>query len=264
MRGFAAIRTNREAPPQAARRRLRVAYFIDSDAINGVERHVLALADGLDRAAYEPILFCYPHDGLHLFLDEVAGRDIRICIASQDGGRGQDSRTCRYSPGAGLTYTPWFRGRVRDAARLLRGHAIDLIHFQAGRPEAIAPVMVAAAQVGIRRRTLTMNNLFSVEGDTPLQGLICRRALRFAHAVVAVSEAVRRCCVQELRVPADRIAVIPYGFPARPSLRPRKWSRCARFWALRPRRPWWAPLPGWPPRKCSASFWASPSSSSRR
>ncbi len=220
-----ATTTSTRGGDQEAARGLRVAFFTETAAFGGMERHILALVDGLDRSAYEPILYCNLREEARPFVDEMALREVEVRFTNGSEGRATDGEEggvrllrwlWRRVPWAGLKRALWFRAQTKAAAHLLRGRGLDLIHFHAGNLEAIAPAMAAAAQLQIPRRILTMSNPFGLRTGGSLVGRLHGRAVRSIHAVVAVSEAVRRHLVRGLGLPAERITVIPLGVGPRP------------------------------------------------
>ena len=172
--------------PAGARRRIRVAFFIDNHTIGGTELNAVRTAERLDRERFELSVFCLAADGPLKARYERAGIPVEsIPIAN--------------------LYGPAALGTGTRVTRLLRHREVDIVHCHdrysnvfggfwghlAGRPRMIAS----------RRWWDGEGPAFYRHGN--------RLAYRCADRVLANSAAVGRLLVDSDGVRPEKLVVIP-------------------------------------------------------
>ncbi|HKA31574.1 MAG TPA: glycosyltransferase family 4 protein [Candidatus Binatia bacterium] len=177
---------------------LRVGYYLNSNAIGGLERHVLTLIERL-RGVHHIEVFCDDVPGVESFREDLRAIDIapRMMRAHAGSTRGVVGPMMAGLP---VALAAW---NAFKAARL------DLVHFHAGQLGFMyAPVMAACA-AGIATRILTLHNpIFRHSG---LRRSVDAWILRRFSQIVTVSEYMKSELVQKKGVAPERISVIPNG-----------------------------------------------------
>jgi glycogen(starch) synthase len=177
---------------------LRVGYYLNSNAIGGLERHVLTLIERL-RSVHHIEVFCDDVPGVESFREDLAAIDIapRLMRAHAGSTRGVVGPMMAGLPVALATWN------ALKAARL------DLIHFHAGQLGLMYAPVVAACAAGIATRILTLHNpIFRHSG---LRRRVDSWMLRRFNRIVTVSGYMKRELVQKKGVSPERISVIPNG-----------------------------------------------------
>src|ERR1041385_6564081 len=126
---------------------LRVGYYLNSNAIGGLERHVLTLIERL-RGVHHIEVFCDDVPGVESFREDLAAIDIapRLMRAHTGSTRGVVGPMM-----AGLPVALATRNALK-AARL------DLIHFHAGQLGLMYAPVVAACAAGIATRDVKLHH----------------------------------------------------------------------------------------------------------
>jgi len=169
---------------------INILHFAINYVRSGVEEHILLLLRGLDRRYFRSILVC-PAE-----LVEKYGTDLPPDV--------------EYVPMQLRIPKPSYAATAYQFANILRHHRIDILHshmFQASRlvsPVGRAcgvPVIIETAHVREQWRSGWVKGNFAID----------RLVGRFVDHYIAVSEANARYLVQEKRLPARKIHVIPNG-----------------------------------------------------
>ncbi|HEX9444687.1 MAG TPA: glycosyltransferase [Candidatus Binatia bacterium] len=177
---------------------LRIGYYLSSNAIGGLERHVLTLIDHLRRA--HPIaVFCDAAEGSQFFFAELKARGLspRILRAQDAVDRGVARPIVTSLP------------VILAARRAMAAAELDVIHFHAGQLGLMYAPVVASSMAGIRTRILTLHNPILEHGR--LRRFIETRVLGRLSRVVAVSNHTKNELVQKKGVAPERVEVIPNG-----------------------------------------------------
>ena len=177
---------------------LRVGYYLNSNAIGGLERHVLTLIERL-RGAHHIEVFCDDVPGVESFREDLAGIDIapRLMRAHTGSTRGVVGPMMAGLP---VALAAW---NTLKAARL------DLIHFHAGQLGLMYAPLVAACAAGIATRILTLHN--PIFQHSAFRRRVDAWMLRRFTRIVTVSDYMKRELVQKKGVAPERISVIPNG-----------------------------------------------------
>ncbi len=169
------------------KRRIKILHIIDSLGIGGMERVVIDVVNGLERAEFDQAVCCLSR------LGDGAGwlREGTLCF---DLGKGD--RADRLMP-------------IR-IARLLRRHRPDIIHSQSW-----SGVDVALAKLSVRGVRLVHSehgrSLPFVDGESLERKLARRFLYEMAGVVFAVSDEVREYYCRETGFPVARMQVIRNG-----------------------------------------------------
>jgi glycosyltransferase involved in cell wall biosynthesis len=171
---------------------LRLALVITELEVGGAEQCLVRLACGLDRAQFEPVVFCLgplPPAGRDQLVRALAGADVEV-----------------HSLGArSLWHFPW---AVRGLTRLLRRQ----------QPEIVQTFLFHANVVGTlaARRAGVPHVLLGVRVADPSRwrGMLERASAARAAGVVCVSQAAADECRTRHKFPAGKLIVIPNGIDA--------------------------------------------------
>ena len=177
---------------------LRVGYYLNSNAVGGLERHVLTLIERL-RGIHHIEVFCDDVPGAESFCEDLATIDIspRMMRAHAGSTRGVVGPMM-----AGLPV-------ALAALNVFKAARLDLIHFHAGQLGLMyAPVMAACA-AGIATRILTLHN--PIFRHSRFRRSVDAWMLRRFSRIVTVSSYTKRELVQKKDVSPERISVIPNG-----------------------------------------------------
>jgi glycosyltransferase involved in cell wall biosynthesis len=167
-----------------------VVHFIDTAEFGGAERALLHLLTRLDRRAWRPVLFHHDEPGLKPLLDAVDAAGIeRRTVPAMRGPRGL--------------------ARVPGFARAVRAARAAVFHAHLNWPLACSGGLLAARLA--RVPTVATVQLFSGFPQARTMGLQRRLVPRGVSRYVAVSAAVADDIARQLRVPRDRIRVVPNG-----------------------------------------------------
>ena len=167
------------------KRPLNVLRVITWLPVGGIERKILAVLPRLDPERFRVRVVCLRERGELASALEAAG--IRVDLSPMP---------TRLSP-VGL----------RRLTRYMRREQIDLVHAHMYRSNVPATIAARAARV-----PAVICQIHNVDSwDTPRQRWMDRLLCRWRHAIVAVSERVRRDVIASLNVPAERTRVIYNG-----------------------------------------------------
>ena len=171
--------------------KIKILHVIDSLGWGGMERVVIDVANGLDRAQFEQTICCISRRG------EAAGllRDDVRCI---DLGKG-----------AQADYLMPLK-----LAQVIRRQQPDIVHSQSwsGVDAAIAQTMTCGARLIHSEHGRNLPHIYA----EPLKRRIARRCLyQKADAVFAVSAELRDYYCRETGFHAERMRVIPNGVDMR-------------------------------------------------
>jgi len=177
---------------------LRVGYYLNSNAIGGLERHVLTLIERL-RGVHHIEVFCDDVPGVESFREDLAAIDIapRMMRAHTGSTRGVVGPMMAGLPVALAAWSAFKTARL------------DLIHFHAGQLGLMYAPVVAACAAGIATRILTLHNPIFLHSG--LRRSVDAWMLRRFSRIVTVSGYMKRELVQKKGVSPERISVIPNG-----------------------------------------------------
>ncbi len=181
---------------------LRVGYYLNSNAVGGLERHVLTLIERL-RGVHHVEVFCDDVPGAEHFRADLRAIDIapRMMRAHAGSTRGVARPLMAGLPVALEVWSAFKTARL------------DLVHFHAGQLGLMYAPAAAACAAGIASRILTLHN--PILRHPGLRRGIDALALRCFSRIVTVSEYMKHELVQKKGVAADRISVIPNGVEPR-------------------------------------------------
>jgi len=180
-------------------------FLIGALDVGGTERQLVDLAARLDRARFDPVIYCLSAFGP--LAEEARRHGIDVQSAGLRGLR------------------PWkhparLARRVLKMFQDLRALEPDILHaflFHAYTTGAfLSPFVRARAFVSSRR------SLGHFKANRPAALIVERLANQFADIIVANSEAVRQDAISQERLPPERVIVIHNGvdvarFPASPT-----------------------------------------------
>jgi glycosyltransferase involved in cell wall biosynthesis len=166
--------------------RIRVMHCLETVSSGGVEQRRLSLARLLDPARYEQKLMC------------TTARESMV-DQFRDAG-------CEVVP-LGRMHHIAELGRYRQAARLLRDYAPDIVH---------GAVFGGVAVAAIAGRMAGVPTIIGEETSDPanrrVQGHLLYRALTtLTHQMVAISPSVESYLVDRIRIPQSKVTLIPNG-----------------------------------------------------
>lgn len=177
---------------------LRIGYYLSSNAIGGLERHVLLLIERL-RTTHHVEVFCDDTDGAQLFCKELDGIGV---IPRRLRAQSGSTRGVVWPSVSGLP-------RVRDARNAFAEVKLDVIHFHAGQLGLMYAPAIASCMAGISTRILTLHN--PILRHPPLRRFIETRLLERLSRIVTVSDYMKRELISKKGVASERIRVIPNG-----------------------------------------------------
>ncbi|MCI0567545.1 MAG: glycosyltransferase, partial [Acidobacteria bacterium] len=165
---------------------------------------VLVLAVGMGTGGAEALI----RDSLPLLRDE--GFDLSLWVLKEGGAQLESIRQAGHRVRA--LSDSGGRGAAAPLARLLRdirGGRFDLIHSHLFWANLCA--RAAGKWAGV---PVVINSHHGTDGWLSLSHrLLERGTVGLADRLVACSEAVRRCAVERLRLPAHKVVTIPNGVP---------------------------------------------------
>jgi len=167
-----------------------IAYVNHANRVSGAERSLLALLDGLDRSAWEPVVVCPPDGPL---CDEVLSREISLKPLEMVRFRRS------VNPARLMRYATTWRIGARALARVLAAISPDLVHANS----TIAQCYVAP--VRRRMRIPSVWHFRDLRGPAPVLAFAGLRADR----IIAISKAVARAI--PARVPGSKVRIIHNG-----------------------------------------------------
>lgn len=173
----------------------RVVHYIDSDTFGGSEEAALHLLASLDRARWEPVLLHHPDPGVARLVAGVA----RLGIRAHPVARGGPRRRL-----AGV-FSLW---------RALRAERPAIFHAHLSWPFACRYGVLAAWLARVPAIVGTAQ-LYLASGSTRQPRLM----LRLFRRIIAVSQEVRARYIEDLRVPARKLAVVPNAIEVPPASR---------------------------------------------
>lgn len=175
----------------------RVVHFVDSDVFGGSEEAALHLMASLDRERWEPVLLHHPDPGIARLVDGAARLGIRTHAVPRLDSRHHLAAVARV----------W---------RALRAERPAILHAHLSWPFACKHGVRAAWLARVPAIVGTAQLYVAPEGarQAPLM-------LRLFRRIIAVSEEVKTRYVQELRVPARKVAVVRNAIRVPPAGRPR-------------------------------------------
>src|SRR5690242_18241428 len=171
---------------RAADKRIRIVSCIDGMGVGGTELNAIRIAERLDRSRFDVSVMCLRENGPLL----ARYRDQGIAVLSLPLRRLYGASALRQ----GIRLARYFAARH-----------VDIVHSHDAYNNVFATMWARVARVPI---AIASRRWF---GDLPRESLavVNRYAYRFAHCVIANSDAVGALVVREDGVPAERVAVIP-------------------------------------------------------
>jgi len=176
----------------------KILYFIDTLEIGGAEKSLLELTSRLDRTRFEPVVcHVYPGDSLRSFFEKAG---VRVCC---------------------LGLRPKYRlvAGVRRARQLICTERPRLVHTSLFRANQIGRIAAFLSRTPVVS-SLVNNSYAAVRlkenphmswwklKSVQLTDAATARLVRRFHAV---AEAVKETSCKQLRIPPDKIAVVPRG-----------------------------------------------------
>jgi L-malate glycosyltransferase len=171
--------------------RLKVFYFIDSLNLGGSENQLVQTALRLDRDKYSLTVGCLRAEGP--FLDTLQTAGIRIV---------------EFDP-QGSIWKPRGLWEIARVAVFLRRERFDVIHTYDLYSNLMG--VPAAWLARTPMRISSRRDLGGWHWYTPRRRRILRRILALSHLILANSEAVQRCIVEEERYPSEKTCVVRNG-----------------------------------------------------
>jgi len=176
-----------------AKRRIRIGFVLTELLGGGAERSMLGIIDALDRARFDPVLVVFVRRE-----DHAPPADAPVIVLAEGGAT---------APGR-LT------ARVRDLAGIIARERLDLVVSFLIGANVVATLAAkrAGVPVVIGERSAPLAVLSPANAALKMQWLwrmLVRRLYPQATAVVTNTRGAGRELVEQFRVPADRIAVIP-------------------------------------------------------
>ncbi|HEX2385960.1 MAG TPA: glycosyltransferase family 4 protein [Candidatus Binatia bacterium] len=177
---------------------LRVGFYLNSNAIGGLERHVLTLIDRL-RRLHEVEVFCTDGEGAQHFYDELTSLGLKPhWLAAQLGSK--DGLVC---PSISAIPIIW------RARRLFASAKLDVIHFHAGQLGLMYAPTLASWLAGIPTRILTLHN--PILRHSAARRRVESQVLRRLSRIVTVSAYMKRELIEKKGVAPEHIAIIGNG-----------------------------------------------------
>lgn len=186
--------------------RLRIGYYLSSNAMGGQERHVLTLIDYF-RAKHDVTVFCHAVAGYATFAEELNKRNLQPTLLPR---RRMSTRGVLRPVATSLPV-------VVSASKILAAAELDVVHFHAGLLGRMYAPALGSLVARVPTRILTLHN--PVRRHRWLRRSIDRRALRSFTRIVAVSEHIKQNLVDKKGLAPEDVRVIPNGvrlsdFPA--------------------------------------------------
>lgn len=181
--------------------RLRVLTLIDRTWMGGAERFAVALAAGLDRRRFEPILCTSRPGGVSLAELDVGGEPMRHLALD------------RRSTKSLLAWAP--------LVRLVRRERIEVVHAHMHGSNVWGTVLGRLLGVPV---VVATEHTWSFEGR-PVRKALDRHLIgRFASMFASISEADRQRMVDVVGIPAAKVRLMPLGLvprtrPSGPTIR---------------------------------------------
>ena len=183
---------SRVPPPSSSRGRLRIAYAIrDLRLGGGTENHLMQVFQRLDRARFEPHLFClWDHGEL---VERVREMGIRVFDGRMHGS----------------LVSPGVLSCVGRFAREFRRSRIDIVHTYLPRGEFVGSVAGRLARVPI-----VICSKRGCHDRRGAEGFGARISNRFADRVVSNAKAVQDFVAADEGCPREKMLVIENGVDA--------------------------------------------------
>jgi glycosyltransferase involved in cell wall biosynthesis len=177
---------------------LRVGFYLSSNAVGGLEQHVLTLLSRL-RRVHQIEVFCTNEEGAEHFYDELTslGLQPHLLPAQHSSSHGVIRPALASIP------------TLVRARQILKTANLDVIHFHAGQLGLMYAPALASCLAGIPTRILTLHN--PISRHAPIRRYIETQVLRRLSRIVTVSDYTKRELIGKKGVAPERISIINNG-----------------------------------------------------
>lgn len=171
--------------------KIKVLHLINTFSVGGAEMHLLSLVKALPRDHFDITV---------AFFKEEAQEAASLI---------PDFEALGITP-VNLDMPQWHHaGALLRLYLLLRKGAFDIVHTHLFRADVFGSILAKLASVPVV--ITTVHNTEPFFHTLPVQ-LVLRAVNRTVDLVIAISAAVKRSLVEQIRIPASKIHIVPYGF----------------------------------------------------